>query len=1613
MNDLTLTSRPGATLLTVWDERVAARPEAVAVSGRTSLTYRQIDQLSNRLARRLRQLGIGPGDRVALLCDRQPRAVAAFWGVLKAGAVFVGLDPAAGADRLQAVLADATPKAILVCGDSSTPGEPAAHRAFGPDLGPSPADDPTTAAGLVVGSATAPPTNPAIPGSVADPAVAGDVYPTSTVVPILEALFPPSLVFDLADEVWLSPDPGPLDRPPDPDHPALLLYPEPAPGAPPAPGAAPTRPAVVEDHAGLAALVAADIPGDLFFHHPDPVVLAVAGHHQAAFLLDTVLPLVRGLRVVTPPAADLAAPGGLGAWVERERATVIVATRASLAPHLAAADRRWLARLRVLALHGRDFSPAFWSELRPVTPALLIRLYGPVESGGLVAFTPVIDPSVVGLGYPVPSIRVHIVDESGVAVADGQAGELCLSGPGLARGYRHEPLWLRGRFAATWDGERRFHTGDLVRRQPDGRLELLGRLPTPAPLPPSAEPIHSVRSTPPLEPVPPDGLVPPSSGPPPPPPPPEPVSPDAPVPSSVESPAPVPPDAPVPLSVEPDELVPPLSGPPPPPPPPALELEPADNPTDEADDTAETAVSRFQAVVARSPQATAVSDPSGLVITYAMLDLGARRLAAALRASGIASGQSVALLADRGVDFYCGLLGILYSGAAYVPLDPADPPERTTARLAAAEVTAVVIDDWALSERAAARPVVSLLDPELSRQPADPPDRLAPADVAARLFVDRPGTEATLWRLTQRALVQTADSAVERLGLTDRDSVLAHAGPADPAAVWDWVQALLTGAAVRVVPAAVAADCDQLRDCLATGVTVATLPAYLAALVGPAPLRVLATTGAAAVALADFPGRLVRLAPDGRPIPALPPPTDDATALAAALTAWPQATDAAVIVHPAPADRSQALTVPVDRSGAQAVLADRSDAQAVPADRLDTTAPQSGPAPGLVVGDGGVVDGSGPAPLLAAYVAGSDGLDLDALRAALAARLPDVWARLSSLQRVDLIPRAADGGVDARALPGPAGQPPAIGSAQSAVEAAGGVVLGRPLAPDGDFLALGGEGRGVIRLREALTTRGWSVTAGDIVTGRTPQAIAAVISRTCQVAPAPQGELTGLVDLTPGQAGFVGCQGARATILASHRPFDITALRAALTAVNGFHDALRARLADDHQDIAPAAEAIGPRLDVRLWAREPSGLEAVTAATALAASLDPVAGPLWGAHLWRTPTGDRLLLAVHRFAADATSFALVVSDVLTAWRQAAAGKAIDLGRKTASLKAWNRAWADALADPALQQQLNHWRDNVTAVAAAQLPLSEPDRAAPDQTTDEGAGSDRLGAGGAVSDRSEAGGAESDGLETVGAAPSRDRLDEAKSDRPPADDGRRRFSQRLDREQTNRLLTTSLQPYSTTVADLIVAAAAWAVREVYGLKAVAIEVEGDGRRPLGDRHDWSRTVGWLAHTFPLIVPTSPIVAAAVVAAKEAFRAVPQGGFGYARLAQLPGSSVVAEPVLAVRLELGPEAGALGPDVALSDWPTGRLGDAAARTPPVVLTAAVDGDGLELSLDYAADRLGAATAWRLVVAVRDGLAGIIEHCAAQSAPLQTAADVGAPGLDDATIAVLNAAASRDYP
>ncbi len=104
-----------SSLEEVFDERCARAPAAPALEfdGRCE-TYRQLGEKANRMARWLTTHGVRPGDFVGLLLEPSADLIVAMLGVVKAGAAVVTLDPSHPAERLAGMLADVSPRVLLV-----------------------------------------------------------------------------------------------------------------------------------------------------------------------------------------------------------------------------------------------------------------------------------------------------------------------------------------------------------------------------------------------------------------------------------------------------------------------------------------------------------------------------------------------------------------------------------------------------------------------------------------------------------------------------------------------------------------------------------------------------------------------------------------------------------------------------------------------------------------------------------------------------------------------------------------------------------------------------------------------------------------------------------------------------------------------------------------------------------------------------------------------------------------------------------------------------------------------------------------------------------------------------------------------------------------------------------------------------------------------------------------------------------------------------------------------------------------------------------------------------------------------------------------------------------
>ncbi|ARS59355.1 non-ribosomal peptide synthetase (plasmid) [Ralstonia solanacearum FJAT-91] len=121
-NETAADSARQASLSGLFEAQVARAPEAIAIEqGERQLSYRALNALANRLAWRLREAGVKPGDRVAILLERSIELVASELAILKCGAVYVPLDCNAPQARLRFLLEDVEAALLLTASGLDVP----------------------------------------------------------------------------------------------------------------------------------------------------------------------------------------------------------------------------------------------------------------------------------------------------------------------------------------------------------------------------------------------------------------------------------------------------------------------------------------------------------------------------------------------------------------------------------------------------------------------------------------------------------------------------------------------------------------------------------------------------------------------------------------------------------------------------------------------------------------------------------------------------------------------------------------------------------------------------------------------------------------------------------------------------------------------------------------------------------------------------------------------------------------------------------------------------------------------------------------------------------------------------------------------------------------------------------------------------------------------------------------------------------------------------------------------------------------------------------------------------------------------------------------------------
>jgi non-ribosomal peptide synthase protein (TIGR01720 family) len=549
---------------------------------------------------------------------------------------------------------------------------------------------------------------------------------------------------------------------------------------------------------------------------------------------------------------------------------------------------------------------------------------------------------------------------------------------------------------------------------------------------------------------------------------------------------------------------------------------------------------------------------------------------------------------------------------------------------------------------------------------------------------------------------------------------------------------------------------------------------------------------------------------------------------------------------------------------------------------------------------------------LAAYVvpAGAGAPPAAELRELLAGRLPEYMVP-AAFVAIDELPLTANGKVDRKALPDPgpalaaaAGDGAPTSAAEETLAAVWREVLGLERVGVHDrFFDLGGDSILAIRAISRAAEAGLHVEPRQLFEHPTIAALAAVATPAAGAA-AAGGPVTGPVPLGPAQRWFLeelapplpDHWNLALLLVPREGVLPLDRLAGAAAAIVERNDLLRARFrrARDRwlQEVVPPggpAPAAAVDLSGLPEGRSREALDRTLAR--LHGSLDLARGPLFRLVRLDLPGGAgggaRLLLLVHHLVADAVSLRLLLEE-LARWLEAPPGGERSPPPPTTPYGAWVAALEVWTATAEAEEELARW-------------LARAPRAVP-----------------------------------TSAAPAPEALAEAVEAVLPA-------------AETSALLAAAPERLRARPEEVLLAGVAAALAEERGEREAWLEVEGHGRLlPGGVPHalDLSRTVGWFTVQYPVRVRwdagpggeaaidseaaaavDSDTAAAAgparvLAAVKEALRAVPTGGTGYAALR---------------RLGTEKAAGALGrlPAPALSFNYLGRLDDALGAGAPLRL------------------------------------------------------------------------------
>lgn len=392
---------------------MALCPDRVAIhyQGR-EITYRDLDDLTNRVANGLLALGVKPGERVCTHLDNRPEFIAIYLGIQRAAAVLVPTNIMYAGEELEHILTDSGAKVLFT---------------------------------LPI---------------VADKLDKISAPQLEKVVELGGKMRADSLDWDefLANQSATRPD---VEK--DPDKVAIIQYTSGTTGKP--------KGAMVSDNNILAVIRnTTDLPSGVDPLEDDVVMCVLPLFHSYALNLVIARTFLCASTMVLHPRFDAAA---VFADFEKFKVTAFYGAPPMYHAfvHTPGLDKFDASSLRVAGSGAAPLPVVIMEKFKALTGVQISEGYGLSETAPTLSTNmagPVNKPGAVG--PPIKEVEIRIVDDEDNEVPQGQVGEVCAKGPNIFLGYWNRPEATAEAMKGGW-----FHTGDMGRIDEDGYLYIVDR----------------------------------------------------------------------------------------------------------------------------------------------------------------------------------------------------------------------------------------------------------------------------------------------------------------------------------------------------------------------------------------------------------------------------------------------------------------------------------------------------------------------------------------------------------------------------------------------------------------------------------------------------------------------------------------------------------------------------------------------------------------------------------------------------------------------------------------------------------------------------------------------------------------------------------------------------------------------------------------------------------------------------------------------------------------------------------------------------------------------------------------------------------------------------------